>query len=299
MKMSELNLGLLQARPVIIPGGENRLIRLVLVGCGGTGSWLSSGIARLAWELQRIGRKVEVQFWDFDRIEAQNVSRQCFSPCEVSMYKAEVLALRYAAAWGVEITSYLQPFDPRRLEPGVHSYSTYHQRPLTVLLGAVDNATARRTIATALENNDQHAPCVWWIDAGNSQASCQVLIGSHNQPKELQHAFNLSCNALPSPILQHPELLQPLPEELPDVSARMSCAELVAANVQSVTINKLAASLAEDALIRLLTGKLPYFAAYADQESCTVRARYTNPQEVGAAISKPATFFVDNKLATR
>lgn len=71
----ELNLGLLKAKPVVVPGGSDRIIRLVLVGCGGTGSWLAGGIARVAWELQRMGRQVEVQFWDFDKVEPKNVPR--------------------------------------------------------------------------------------------------------------------------------------------------------------------------------------------------------------------------------
>jgi PRTRC genetic system ThiF family protein len=293
LNQPELTLGLLRARPVVTPGGENRLIKLILVGCGGTGSWLSGGIARIAWELKRMGRQVEVQFWDFDKVEPQNVPRQHFCPAELSLYKAEALALRYSAAWGINIAAYLQPFDPGSLQLRGYYYS--RQQPLTIILGAVDNAAARRSIAQTLENNDPHAPSRWWVDTGNSKSSCQVLVGTHNRVEELQEAFSLSCNALPSPALQHPELLEPLPEELPETSERMSCAELVTANVQSMTINKLAGSLAEDMLVRLLTGKLAYFAVYADQESGTARARYTNPEEVGAAIGQTPAFFTGSK----
>ena len=286
-------MGLLKAKPVIVPGGADRPIHLVLVGCGGTGSHLAGGVARVAWELARMGRKVEVHLWDFDRVEAQNVPLQCFTPGEIGLYKAEVLALRYGAAWGIGITAHLTPFDPNHIERSEH-YGYSANRPLTIILGAVDNAAARREMAQVLENNrnSRQAPHFWWVDTGNSRSSCQVLIGTHNRASELEEAFSLSCNALPSPSLQHPELLQPLPEELPDAPSKMSCAELIAANVQSLTINKLAASLAEDALIRLLTGKLTYFAAYADQESCTVRARYTNPDEVARVIGQSPAFFV-------
>ncbi len=220
---------------------------------------------------------------------------QHFCPAELSLYKAEALALRYSAAWGIDIAAYLQPFDPGSLQLRGYYYS--HQQPLTIILGAVDNAAARRSIALTLENNDPHAPSRWWIDCGNSKSSCQVLLGTHNRVEELREAFSLSCNALPSPVLQHPELLEPLPEELPGAGSggRMSCAELVAANVQSMTINKLAGSLAEDMLVRLLTGKLTYFAVYADQESGTARARYTNPGEVAAVIGKTPAFFTKDK----
>ncbi|HEX2913712.1 MAG TPA: thiamine biosynthesis protein ThiF [Chloroflexia bacterium] len=214
---------------------------------------------------------------------------QCFAPCEIGLYKAEALALRFSGAWGLNIAAYTQPFDASRLQVKGYYYS--HNQPLTILLGAVDNANARRSIAATLENNDRRAPSKWWLDTGNSKSSCQVLIGTHNRIEELREAFTLSCNALPSPVLQHPELLEPLPEELLGTGGKMSCAELVAANAQSMTINKLASSLAEDMLIRLLTGKLTYFAAYANQESGTARAHYTNPCEVAAVIGKTQAFF--------
>ena len=285
----ELNLGFLRAKPVLVATGNDKIIRLILVGCGGTGSHLASGIARIAYEIKRIGRKVEVQFWDFDRVEEKNVPRQNFSPGEIGKYKAEVLAFRYSAAWGIPISVYREPFDPDKLAKQLPSFNT-----ITILLGAVDNAAGRNNLAKAL-NSNQHlpteAPRMWAIDAGNGKSHCQVLIGSHNRVEDLSKAFTLSCCALPSPYLQHPELLEPLPEELEEARNRMSCAELMEANAQSLTINALTATIANDALTRLITGKLNYFAAYADQPSCSVRARYTNPEEVAAAIGKTTAFF--------
>jgi hypothetical protein len=102
MGLTELNLGLLHAKPVVLPGGENRLTKLVLVGCGGIGSWLSGGVARIAWELKRMGRPVEVQFWDFDRVTQQNIPRQGFTTGDIGLYKAEALALRFSGTWGYQ-----------------------------------------------------------------------------------------------------------------------------------------------------------------------------------------------------
>jgi hypothetical protein len=41
--------------------------------------------------------------------------------------------------------------------------------------------------------------------------------------------------------------------------------------------------------------KLTYFAVYADQESGTARARYTNPEEVAAAIGQTPAFLTGSK----
>lgn len=285
--------GLVEAVAVAVPSGETRPIEFVLVGCGGTGSWLAPGVVRMAWEMSRMGRKVSVVFYDHDFVEEKNIPRQNFCFAELGMNKAEALALRLSAAWGVEI-DVRGKFDSTNYK---QTYSYYGDNsPLILFIGAVDNAAARTSLAQALENNavngrGEEAPRLWWIDCGNSKAHGQVLIGTHNRSENLRKAFLLGCNALPSPALQHPELLEPQPEELEDTS-RLSCAELTALNLQSLTINKLIASVAEDMLYRLLFGKLLHFAVYVSQEAATMKAKYTSQREVAKVLGvNPAKFF--------
>ena len=115
------------------------------------------------------------------------------------------------------------------------------------------------------------------MDCGNAVQSGQVLLGSTNDPDYLKNAFKVPtfCAALPSPALQHPELLKPLPEERR--GTRMSCAQIAAANFQALTVNKQVAAHAAAMLRLLLTHELRYYALYFDQASGTAHAKYIVP----------------------
>ena len=62
-----------------------------------------------------------------------------------------------------------------------------------------------------------------------------------------------ACTALPSPALQCPELLDARPEET--APARVSCAELMARDEQSLVVNQAVAVIAGDSLLRLLVSR--------------------------------------------
>ena len=64
----------------------------------------------------------------------------------------------------------------------------------------------------------------------------------------------------------------------------MSCAELVAANLQSQSVNAWAATIAGDMLYRLLvTRDLPRFATYFAARTGPVRSTPTAPAEIARA----------------
>ncbi len=271
-----LDLSYVNAVPVL--PRKAQALNLVLVGCGGTGGWLAPDLARLAREFRSRWPRINLMFVDPDIVEPVNIPRQNFCHAEIGLPKAETLAARYGAAWGVEIAAVTDRFSPEQVS------STWNT--ITVLVGCVDNAAARKSIAPVLDRNGD-APSVWWLDCGNGAHNGQVLLGSAASPQALACAFvkPTFCTALPSPTLQHPELLEPRPEELH--SARLSCAEMAAANRQALTVNKEAAAHAASALVQFLGGSLRYFALYFDQASGTARSRYITPDSVAAAVGLP------------
>src|SRR5579859_4484530 len=76
-------------------------VRIRLVGCGGTGSHLATGLGVLARELIDRGTPCDLAFIDGDRVEQKNVGRQLFSAGDVGRYKAEALARRVGAAYNL------------------------------------------------------------------------------------------------------------------------------------------------------------------------------------------------------
>ena len=267
MIQSPLNPDFLNAQPLLLPIYSQ--VSLVLVGCGGTGSWLAPALCRLARTLSESGKLAEVTFIDPDCVEAVNVLRQNFCDAEVGFNKAQSLALRYSLSWGLEIGAIPKPFDPEMI---ALRYDT-----LTVLVGCVDNAAARQALSQCLPVSDSDcwsdASRLFWLDCGNHAAAGQVLLGTHRSVRLENYRFHeLGCLRLPAPSLLHPELLVPQPEELDSPS--LACEELAQRNVQSLGINQRVAAEAAGYLFELLFGQCRRFATYFDLPSGSAQSRY-------------------------
>ncbi len=151
----------LNARKVWISLRDGDSLHLVLAGCGGTGRWLAPHLARLARLLyEKFNLRVSLTFVDPDIVEAKNCYRQNFCEAEIGRSKAETLALRYSAAWGVEILALPVHFSRQALEGAARS--GYGGK--WVVVGCVDNTSARRDIRDFIEGKDG-----WWLDCGNTK----------------------------------------------------------------------------------------------------------------------------------
>lgn len=253
------------------------LIDMVLVGCGGTGSYLARSLVQIALVLGERGQDVRLTFVDPDTVESRNVPRQSFAPAEIGQPKAVALATRFSMAWGLPIRAIASEFAPGTSVGDRHG-------SLRVLVGCVDNAAGRKAIAKAIAIDASAERQAWWLDCGNTAEAGQVLFGSADTKERLAGAFRAPglCLALPSPALVAPDLLVARPEE--KSRRRLSCAELVAANLQSLTINQRVAAEAADVLARfLVTGSLNRFATYFDSASGTAQSYYATPCDVSRA----------------
>jgi PRTRC genetic system ThiF family protein len=281
--MQQLNYDYLNAKPIVLPNYDR--LEFYLIGCGGTGSWLALSLCRIARFMSKQGKKVNLTFIDPDRVEAKNIFRQNFCDAEIGSNKAQALTIRYSIAWGIKINSIASKFDVNALN--VSSFN-YYNPTLTLLIGCVDNAAARSSIASAIKQNQTNTKAseptsLWWIDCGNSESSGQVLLGSHVDTNPENYQFHpLGCCKLPAPSIQHPELLKALPEELED--SNLSCAELAMRNAQSLSINQRVAAEAGDYLVRFTNGKLDRFATYLDLKSGSSSSFYITPEAVKRTI---------------
>lgn len=286
-----LDLSYLEARTLVISRAYNK-VQFVQVGAGGTGSWLAPHLARLAKIISDTTSKTaSVKFIDPDSIENANLDRQNFCAAELGLNKAQALALRYGLVTGLDITDIPEPFKA--------SHLWTNSEELVILVGCVDNAEARRTMASCLKNSTSHyyGPSLFWLDCGNYRSGGNVLIGNTEDPDKLKSGFEIDgwCTALPSPALQHPELLEPLPEELPDHN--LSCEELALRSAQSLTVNQSIASVAATYLVSFLSGKLRTFQTYVNLDAMVTKSTYITPQNVANVLDKPDFFLADPKVA--
>lgn len=263
----------------IVPRRCERL-HLIQVGCGGTGAHLASHTARLGRECRPRYEEVSITFYDHDIVEPKNIRRQQFCEADVGFNKSEVLAYRLSTGWGLEIEAIPHKFTTQSL-------STQHHNTLTILLGCVDNAAARKAMHHALSRPSHGSGQIWWIDTGCTFAQCQVLIGNTADPEQLRHSFDLPgiCQTLPSPGWVHPELLRPSKDELAPI--RRTCADALPNETQSLTINALAAAHMADYLQRLLiTHDLRRYATYLDMNTGSARSLAITPEQVQRSIGE-------------
>lgn len=283
--LSPLNMGFLNAA-TITPGPHINHIQLIVVGGGGIGAYMVQHLGRLMHVLYQMDTKVHMTICDPDEVKEENIGRQLFCKAEIGVPKAEALMRRYGQAWGLDVSSYVGKFEE----------SIVIGAGLTVLVGCVDNAEGRKALHKTLQHNpvivdEENIPKFWWLDCGNLKDTGRVLLGTAYGYEQVKGAFPTDklCIALPSPGLQSPGLLVAQPEELLD--SRMSCAQMAAANLQSLNINARIAAEGADMLTRLLiTRDLKRYACEVNVAAGVVRSYYATPDEVSQSIHKPVGY---------
>ncbi len=247
-------------------GHPDRIV-ILLVGTGGTGSFIAHILAQLACWAKGAGIDMRLYFVDHDHGEEKNLVRQNFCQAEIGYPKAFSLAWRYTAAFGLTgltITSVVEQFSAELLDRYRPAYSP--QGTLTLVIGAVDNVCARRKIAEAitarLEQNPGGRHKYWWLDAGNERFSGQVLIGNSLEPEPLLSPLGY-CTGVPLPHLQEPTLLMDRDKALRQAQEAsqdsapidLSCADLNLLGEQSAMINRTMATWIGVYLYRLLQSR--------------------------------------------
>lgn len=277
-----MDLSFIQARPVRIP--QSPLIRLLLVGVGGTGSWIAPHLARVTVELLHWGNEVQIAIWDPDVVEEKNVPRSHFCHAEIGHPKAICLAHRYTTAWGVPIRAYVKPFEERDVP--------LQRDGVTVVIGAVDTAAGRRAMDALLARNGHTQGMRYWhLDAGNAEGSGQVCLGCTHDPEMLRAGLAIHewCLALPAPLWQLPNLRQAQPEEL--AGSGLSCMEIAERNAQSLGINALMAAIVGQYLIGLLlTRSLKTFCTTFHLGTMQSQSLYTTAEGIARAVGDPHLF---------
>jgi len=162
------------------------MISIVQVGCGGTGGYLVPKVARLLMTLAEFKKELRVIYTlnDFDFIEEKNLYRQNFIQGDLGKNKADVLALRYGSHFGVNIISCSEKIENSEQIKSLFSLRTnngmyWSPKILCILIGAVDNNHARKTMHELFHNWNGfgYGHSLAYIDAGNGKFTGQVVTG--------------------------------------------------------------------------------------------------------------------------
>lgn len=146
---------------------NNYIPSVMVLGIGGTGSYVLTHLARLNQTLMLLGRPgIYVTAIDYDKVEEHNVGRGLFTIHDVGKNKAKCFIEKLNRAFGTD-WEYESKFE----KTGIGN----------ILISCVDNIKTRVDINDAYRKRAfkglvDYNTQFYWIDTGNSQYNGQVFI---------------------------------------------------------------------------------------------------------------------------
>jgi PRTRC genetic system ThiF family protein len=166
-------------------------ITVCLVGVGGTGSRVLTGLAMINKALLGLDKTpLDVIVFDDDKVTEANLGRQMFAPSDIGHYKAEVLVSRINRFYGFDWDARYMKYDRSLLNNQLFSYAALFSN-ITIM--CVDKIIARAEIMEMIMGMKEkimkgskaepyNKPC-YIIDAGNSYDKGQIVIQTVLQDK--------------------------------------------------------------------------------------------------------------------
>ena len=150
-----------------------RQVRVLVVGCGGTGSAIAAGLPYLHQAMLACGHPggLHVTLMDGDTISPTNCVRQPFSRTEIGLYKTVVLVNRINIFWGLNWEAVPTHLSDRKALSSSHEngFGRTH-----IVIGCVDTRAARAVVRDAARN---FSTVNYWLDIGNNADSGQFILG--------------------------------------------------------------------------------------------------------------------------
>lgn len=215
-------------------------LNIALIGAGGSGSQVLTGLARMAVALHDLQLEdLHVTVYDPDSVSTANVGRQLFSPSDIGVPKATALVNRINNYFGFSWDAVTSAF-PYEQNENIRN---------NILVSCVDTRSARKRIYGHIHNH----PC-YWLDLGNSNHSGQAVIG--NADYAARSPFQKrKYTLLPTVADLFPEILD---DQLPEDDAP-SCSLAEALQKQDLLVNQVVATHALELLWQLLRhGEIQY-----------------------------------------
>jgi PRTRC genetic system ThiF family protein len=243
-----------------------RQARVLVVGCGGTGSAVVAGLPYLHQSLVARGHPggLHVTVLDGDTISPTNCVRQPFARSEVGLNKAVVLVNRLNLFWGLKWEAV-----PIHIQPGGHISRGYSGDDLRahIVVGCVDTRGARATIRDAVSN---WSTVSYWLDLGNNADSGQFILGEPLNERNRRSRMRLRTAT---------ELYPEICDQDLDNDAEPSCGAVEALERQEPFVNSTLAQHALALLARLFRyGEISYHGGFVNLATGLTSVLRIDPQ---------------------
>lgn len=144
-------------------------IHVAVIGCGGTGSQVLQGLARMNHALENLGHEgFHVTAHDFDDVTESNRGRQLFAEDDIGKNKAMCLISKinryYGYNWDAETIAFKKT--------NIVNYEP------TIFMTCVDVVKPRHELLEYLKSSSLNH---YWMDFGNGKDTGQVVLGSYGK----------------------------------------------------------------------------------------------------------------------
>jgi PRTRC genetic system ThiF family protein len=243
-----------------------RQVRVLVVGCGGTGTAIVAGLPYLHQSLVARGHQggLHVTVIDGDTISATNCIRQPFARSEIGLNKAIVLVNRLNMFWGLKWGAI-----PAHLKPGSHISQSYTGDDLRahIVIGCVDTRAARAVIRDAVSN---WSTVSYWLDLGNNADSGQFILGEPLNERNRRAKLRLRTASELFPEIANPGLGD---------DREPSCSAIEALDRQEPFVNSTLAQHALALLARLFRyGEISYHGGFFNLATGATSVLRIDPQ---------------------
>lgn len=235
-----------------------------LIGVGGTGSQVLSGLARMNEALMKLNHPgLHVTAWDPDIVSDANMGRQLFSTADLGQNKAAVLITRVNRFFGTDWQAKGMNYTGKETS--------------NILITCIDTAAGRIKIAEQLSKynySNRRQPyddAYYWLDLGNLQNTGQVVLGTVQKiPQPPKHPKLPKSEAIKSVL---PNVVKKFPQLKKIVEAKQgpSCSLAEALEKQDLFINSTMAQFGCGLIWKLFReGKIRYHGCYVNLETLSV-----------------------------
>ncbi len=229
-----------------------REVRVLVVGCGGTGSAIIGGLPYLHQAMLTQGHPYGlcVTVMDGDTVSPFNCVRQPFSRGEIGLYKGIVMVNRINLFWGLNWKAIPRALTAQTLTA---PYADPPLRRPDIVVGCVDTRAARAIIAKSTAGLSTVG---YWLDLGNSHSSGQFVLGEPQNSRNKRSRTRLRTVA---------ELYPEIVDSAVDDDNEPSCSAIEALERQECFVNTVLAQHALALLARLFRyGQISHHGGFVD-----------------------------------
>ena len=211
----------------------DHIIKIAVVGAGGTSSQIMTGLARLHHAMVELGHPggLSVTLYDDNVVSESNVARQAFYHGDIGSFKAPVVINRINLGLGLNWKSEIEKVTAET-----------DLTDVDLIVGCVDTRKTRLAILNAASNGSE----AYWLDCGNMLDAGKVILG------EIGHISQEVDHRLPHIADLFPEMINPALDEKDEIP---SCSLADPLEKQSLFINSIVSNMACNILFELFRFK--------------------------------------------